>query len=403
MPDTTATVVEVEPYKLSEIFSIIPEFDGDQIFLGNFIDACDCAFNMATTQQKVFLLIHIKNKMRGRAAQLISSRNPGTYAELKHLLNLHFGDSRDLSSLIQDLQRLKQLPNESPLTFYNRLQVLNSKLLANIQKSGLSRQQKDAQTSLIETMALNALLTGLDFRLGQLIRASNPQTLLEAQSRIRRELQLSYFEQQKSSRLTQNPKPQTKPNSIPRCNNCGRSGHISSQCRQTSNQRPPQFNHNFQRPVFDQRTNSSPMQRPIINNNNNNAHSNRPTNFTPNESNFQPRSNSYQRPFNSNGAQRTLHVQYEDFPNQSFNEQIETETFHQLPNNELYQINENLVDTSYSHETESSQDFQIATSSNHPPENSTISNPVSQIQSQLQTLNFDDMNPNMNFPEQQFL
>ncbi|XP_050308276.1 uncharacterized protein LOC126744767 [Anthonomus grandis grandis] len=126
--------VEVEPYKLSEIFSIVPEFEGDQIFLSNFIIACDCAYDMANAQQKVFLVIHIKNKLRGRAAQLISSRNPMSYIEIKQLLNLHFGDSRDLSSLIQDLQRLKQLLGESPLTFFNRLQVLNAKMHSCIQK-----------------------------------------------------------------------------------------------------------------------------------------------------------------------------------------------------------------------------------------------------------------------------
>lgn len=107
---------ELEPYRLSEIFSIIPEFEGEQISLGTFINACDVADTMATGDQKVLLVIHIKNK-KGRAAQLINSRNPSTYEEIKHLLNLHFGDSRDLSSLIQDLQRLRQLSNESPLTF----------------------------------------------------------------------------------------------------------------------------------------------------------------------------------------------------------------------------------------------------------------------------------------------
>ncbi|KAJ8948606.1 hypothetical protein NQ318_007610 [Aromia moschata] len=62
---------------------------------------------MANTDQRHLLVIHIKNMLKGRAAQLISSRNPHSYFEIKQLLNLHFGDSRDLSSLIQDLQRLR--------------------------------------------------------------------------------------------------------------------------------------------------------------------------------------------------------------------------------------------------------------------------------------------------------
>nr|CAH7762648.1 unnamed protein product [Callosobruchus chinensis] len=172
----------IEPYRLSEIFSLVPEFDGDQIFLGTFLHACDCAYNMAVGEQRDLLVIHIKNKLRGKAAQLVSSRNPFSYIEIKQLLNLHFGDSRDITSLIQDLQRLKQQQNESPLTFFNRLQVLNSKMHACIQKSAsLTPLQKTAQCQLIDTMALNTLLTGLDSRLAHIIRASNPRDLLEAQ------------------------------------------------------------------------------------------------------------------------------------------------------------------------------------------------------------------------------
>ena len=50
---------EIEPYKLSEIFSLIPEFDGDQISLNTFLNSCDCANNMAVGDQKELLVIFI--------------------------------------------------------------------------------------------------------------------------------------------------------------------------------------------------------------------------------------------------------------------------------------------------------------------------------------------------------
>ncbi|XP_072395178.1 uncharacterized protein [Diabrotica undecimpunctata] len=201
MPETRSqTQVEIEPYKLSEIFSIIPEFEGDPIFLPTFLDACDCAIKMSSGDQRILLTIPIKNKLRDKATQIINSRKPTSYTDIKNLLNLHSGDSRDLTSLIYDLQRLRQLSNKSPLTFFNRLKVLNANMHASIQKSGLTQDQKTAQCTLIDSMVLNTLLTGLEPRLGQIIRATNPKDLIEASNRIRRELQLSYFESQKSNK-----------------------------------------------------------------------------------------------------------------------------------------------------------------------------------------------------------
>ncbi|KAJ8978098.1 hypothetical protein NQ317_018964 [Molorchus minor] len=54
----------VEPYKLSEIFSVIPEYDGNQIFLQTFLNAVRCANSMAIGNQRILLTLHVKNKLR---------------------------------------------------------------------------------------------------------------------------------------------------------------------------------------------------------------------------------------------------------------------------------------------------------------------------------------------------
>ncbi|KAJ8968549.1 hypothetical protein NQ317_007161 [Molorchus minor] len=219
---------EVEPYKLREIFSI--------------------------------------NRLRGRAAQLISSRNPNTYPEIKQLLNLHFGDSRDLTSLIQDLQRLRQLQGD----------------------------QKIAQARLIETMALNTLLTGLEPRLGQIIRASNPRDLLEAHMRD----QQDYY---------------------------------------TDNSQ-----HNYQPDYYTDNGQYNYQQEYYTDNTNN------------------------------------IQDDYNDFQNYQTNE------YESIPNNY--------------------QDFLTLPDLNNTPDTNTQStDPTSTIQSQMLTLNLDDMNPNLNFSEQNFI
>lgn len=68
--------------KSSEIFSIIPKLEGDQIFLGILLNICDFAFDMSTDDRISLLTIHIKNKLKGRTDQLISSCNPFTYQEI---------------------------------------------------------------------------------------------------------------------------------------------------------------------------------------------------------------------------------------------------------------------------------------------------------------------------------
>lgn len=387
----------IEPYKLSEIFSIVPEFDGDQISLGTFLNACDCANDMAIDNQKLLLVIHIKNKLRGRAAQLINSRNPSSYVEIKRLLNLHFGDSRDLSSLIQDLQRLRQLGGESPITFFNRLQVLNAKMHAFIQKSpDLNNDQKIAQCALIDTMALNTLLTGLEPRLGQVIRAGDPKDLPDAHARIRRELQLSYLETQKTN------KPITikrEPNSIikrppiqaPKCFSCGRIGHLSHECRSQQFQRPNNFFQN--NPMIKKEPNyPAANSQPVQN-------QNRP--MPSQHFQNQTRPSVIQRHPNSPSNQhRAHHFNPDSYEYQSYVDEETYNDFDTYQNYSLtpdYDINEIPV--------EDFQNFLSLSNQNHPPIEVTqdSNKTLQEVQEQIQTLNLDNMDPNLNFPEQNFL
>lgn len=43
-----------------------------------------------------------------QAAELTNSRNPRMWNEIKQLLELHFGYSRDFSALMHDIQKLRQ-------------------------------------------------------------------------------------------------------------------------------------------------------------------------------------------------------------------------------------------------------------------------------------------------------
>ncbi|KAL1493546.1 hypothetical protein ABEB36_009250 [Hypothenemus hampei] len=199
IPDSRGGSATSPIYNFKDIFMLIREYDGDPISLNSFSNACNTAYSICSGDQHIFLIIRIKNQLRGRAAQLINSRDLNQWEEISNLLNIHFGDPRDINSLILDLQKLKQLPQENPITFCNRVINLNSKMQSSITKQNLSRDQKLAQSDLIENMTLNTLLTGLEPKIGQIIRASSPNSIVDAVQRIKREMQLSYFEDQRSN------------------------------------------------------------------------------------------------------------------------------------------------------------------------------------------------------------
>lgn len=94
-------------------------------------------------------------------------------------------------------------------------------MYANTSKSDSSTTKHAIQIRIIEIMTLNSSVTGLKPRI-YILQAINPSDILEALIRIRRELLLSYFENQKQNPL------QLQKFSKTQCSNRDRSGHTSS-------------------------------------------------------------------------------------------------------------------------------------------------------------------------------
>lgn len=73
------------------------------------------------------------------------------------------------------------------MTFFARLQTHQAKILSAVSKQNLTAKEKQAQIDLIESMAHNNLITGLELKICQVIRARD---ILTAVWRMKRELQL---------------------------------------------------------------------------------------------------------------------------------------------------------------------------------------------------------------------
>lgn len=137
--------------------------------------------------------------------ELFISKNPTLWEDIIDLLNSHFGDSRNLSSLIQVLQRMRQLRNELCFTFCARLQTHHAKILFATNKQNITVKETQAQSGLIESIAFNSLLTSLDRKIVQIVHASDPIDILTVVSRVKRQLQLCQLETQFSN--NRNPTP----------------------------------------------------------------------------------------------------------------------------------------------------------------------------------------------------
>lgn len=88
------------------MFAIIPEYDDNSIFLNTFISYITTVLSMSSDNHKDLIVLHVKNKLRGHAAELVYSRNSiPVWDNIQSSLESHFGDSKDLSALIEDLQK----------------------------------------------------------------------------------------------------------------------------------------------------------------------------------------------------------------------------------------------------------------------------------------------------------
>lgn len=60
--------------KLSELFSLRPEYDDNQIHFNTFLNWCNTALRIAIQDQRLLLTLQIKNRLRVRASEALVVR-----------------------------------------------------------------------------------------------------------------------------------------------------------------------------------------------------------------------------------------------------------------------------------------------------------------------------------------
>lgn len=182
---------------IKDYLDTIPSFNGDPILISNFILACENVLDtLGRANDNVFnsfLMAHIRNKLVGRAAQLISVRNLRTWPELKEAIVFTFGDQRDEDALVRDLIIMKQEINETALKFGERCQDIVSHLLSRVNSTNSNEALKTEKIRMYKNLAVKTFTKGVREPYSLIVRCRNPSTLEEAINIISEENNLNYI------------------------------------------------------------------------------------------------------------------------------------------------------------------------------------------------------------------
>lgn len=273
-------------FTLRELKDMIPEYDGDQATLNDFIEACNFVTNQIEENQSEALIFIIKSKLVGKAKRFISSRNLRAWDEIRNLLIGHYGDCRDTEGLLRDLTSTFQKSSETPRAFVQRIEDLLTKIRSSVALDNtLNEDEKLALNSSYERIALKTFLSGLNDPFGSIIRSQKPESLDQAEQYLIEEENIAYLKNFRITKPAQKPIQNNKP--FPKenygnyshqnrqfrttqkfCTYCKKNGHLITECftknRNYSGNSNFHNNNLHRSEQFHQNTNSNHHNNPII-------------------------------------------------------------------------------------------------------------------------------------------
>lgn len=287
----------------------IPVYDGNPHILNIFIDTCQSLitnfYREGNDGHNNFIMRAIIGRLSGRALSLIGSRihELNSWDQIKNLLNLSFGDQRNLDCLVQDLIILKPDRNETPYNFGMRCQDARSLVFSKLNMLSLNPAEHTIKIANYEELALKTFIRGLSGQLQNNIRLRDPKTLEKAMSLVIEEENFLYSQNKQNLvnnnqtfQLNQRFTPVDNPFSKP-INFQNNNSNLSFPKLQNNNpfQNNPFLNNPFQSNPFLQNS-----QKPLFSPYNNFKNNSQQNLFRPNNQSFNNRPNSNQFPMRSN-------------------------------------------------------------------------------------------------------
>ena len=223
LPKTINMAVPVnQTVSLQDAIKVVPEFDGANISLGQFLEGCTEAKDMIEEGAERNLVKLICSKMFGEARSAIVGQTFNTIDGLKNFFRSIYFPVKSVQQLIGELGREYQREGESVISFTNRLRDIGRKILETKKLSGeLNQSFKDTNNKNIMECFLQGLLPSISQRLR--MQDSLNEMITEA---IQIEKQL---EAQAALRHSRFNIARTK--AIQICQLCKKEGHEADTCK----------------------------------------------------------------------------------------------------------------------------------------------------------------------------
>lgn len=231
------------PLSLDFLSKLIPEkFDGDRYKLRSFIKQVDAVFELAQPEQITPLLLFVKSKITGKAREQIDIHcDLTTWNEISALLLNLYQDKKSFDQLLEELNNLRQGHNETISQYYQRLEDVSSRVLANVHANETDNTLLKGRLIMVNDMTLNRFVYHSHPQISQMLRYRNFKTINEALS--------AALSEEKALRLTYNKHsynrvPNYNTNSRPTNfnNSSHRNNSHSTNYNQKSNSRSVHFN-----------------------------------------------------------------------------------------------------------------------------------------------------------------
>lgn len=114
---------------IKDALRVIPEYDGSNIPLRQFLEGCDEAREMIDPSAEKNLVKLLRCKITGEARQTIAGQSFDSLEKLREFLKSIFAPAKTVAQLLGDLGKEFQRERESVITFANRMRDLGSAVL----------------------------------------------------------------------------------------------------------------------------------------------------------------------------------------------------------------------------------------------------------------------------------